>query len=34
LRAGAKAVPYCAVRVPAHPVPACRLILDLWAYTG
>jgi enamine deaminase RidA (YjgF/YER057c/UK114 family) len=34
LHAGASAVPYCAVRVPAHPVPGCRLLLDLWAYVG
>jgi enamine deaminase RidA (YjgF/YER057c/UK114 family) len=32
LHAGIREVPYCAVRVPSHPVPGCRLILDLWIY--
>lgn len=31
-REGIEAVPYCAVRVAAHPVPQCSLTLDLWAY--
>lgn len=29
---GIKAVPYCATRMRAHPVPHCRTVLDLWAY--
>lgn len=29
---GIKAVPYAATRMPAHPVPHCRTVLDLWAY--
>lgn len=32
LHSGIRAVPYCAVRVPSHPVPQCRTTLDLWAY--
>lgn len=32
LHSNVTAVPYCAVRVPAHPVPHCRTVLDLWAY--
>ena len=32
LHSNMKAVPYCAVRVPSHPVPQCRTMLDLWAY--